>query len=304
MKISQIGEFGLIDRIKKTINNPIIGDDTAPIYIDGKTFLATTDSLIEGQHFLKKYPPAYVGFKAVSVNVSDIVASGGKPKFLLISLMAPNIKVSYIDKLYQGIVEASKFYKCKVIGGNISFSKTLALDIFLIGKTDKFISRRSATPGDSVFITGFLGDSKAGLELLLLNKKKYLNYEKILIDRHLRPVIDINNADYISTHATSSLDISDGLSSDIFHISKSSKVKIVINKNKLPISSELVKYCNNKKVDPLKYALSGGEDYQILFTQKKSTSPFTKIGSVKKGVGVFLDQKPLRNQSFDHFKIY
>jgi len=305
-KIADIGEFGLIDKIKRQLGSKIIGDDTAPIVIGGEIYLATCDILLEDQHFLRSYPPEKIGFKAISVNVSDIVASGGKPLWVLVSLLLPNISISYVNKIYEGIKKACLYYHCQVIGGNITSSEKIGIDVFMIGKTKKFISRSGAKIGDLVYTTGSLGDSKAGLELLIKNKKSYENFEKQLIEKHIRPIINIKNSDYISSCATSALDISDGLSSDIFHMSNQSRVGIVIESKNIPLSNNFLRFCKKYNYDPINYSLSGGEDYEILFTlnpkaKAKNPTKYFCIGKVVTKRGVWVDGKKLINKSFSHF---
>jgi thiamine-monophosphate kinase len=301
-KISQIGEFQLIERIKRTVGGGVIGSDTAPIKIGGLTYLATCDALLEGRHFLRSYQPEKIGFKAISVNVSDIVASGGKPKFVLISLFLPDLETTYVDSLYQGMLSACKKYRCQIIGGNIAKSEKIGVDVFMIGVAKKFVGRAKLKIGDSIFITGALGDSRAGLTLLRQKKSDLENFEKVLIERHLNPKINLNLADYINTHANSSLDISDGLSGDLYHLKGDKKIKISVNSNAIPISKELALFCKKYRHDAIKYAMTGGEDYKILFTKKGSRSPYTKIGQIEKGDGIYVDGNLLKNNSFDHFK--
>jgi len=301
MKISSVGEFGLIEKIKKIVANDLIGHDTAPIKIGKETVLITCDVMIEKIHFLKNYPPETIGFKSISVNVSDIVASGGHPQYILVSLMLPDIDTSFVDCLYQGMMKACKKYHCQIVGGNISRAQKIGIDIFVIGRTSRFVGRDGAEVGDDIYITGYIGDSKAGLELLKSNKKKYLSYEKTLITKHLQPIVDIKIGKYISHHANTALDISDGFSSDIAHLSERKHFAFHINSGMVPISPELKKYCQVKRLDPLSYAMSGGEDYRVLFTQRPGPSPYIKIGKVKKGNGIYLDGKKLNNKSFSHF---
>jgi len=310
--ISSIGEFGLIEKIKRQLGSKIIGDDTAPIVIGGEIYLATCDILLEDQHFLRSYPPEKIGFKAISVNVSDIVASGGKPIWVLVSLLLPDINISYVNKIYEGIKKACLYYHCQVIGGNITSSEKIGIDVFMIGKAKKFMGRSGAKIDDLVYTTGVLGDSKAGLELLLKKKKSYENFEKQLIKKHINPIINIKNSDYISSFATSALDISDGLSSDIFYLSNQSNVGIVIESKKIPLSDSLLRFCKKYNYDPIDYSLSGGEDYEVLFTQNLKSLPaqageirnpkkYFCIGKVVPKRGVWLDDKKLINKSFSHF---
>lgn len=301
-KVSDIGEFGLIEQIKKAIDNKILGSDTAPIKIDRGTYLVTCDIVLEGRHFLRSYPADAVGFKAISVNVSDIVASGGKPKFALISLLLPDLELSYINRLYRGILNACKKYHCVVAGGNVVRSEKLAVDVFMIGRAKKFVARGELKIGDSIFVSGVLGDSRAGRELLGRKKSKLETFEKVLIARHLNPTIDLKIADYIASYARSSLDVSDGLAGDLYHLKGKNKIRVDIDSKKIPLSKELILFCKKYKRDPVKYALLGGEDYKIIFAQKNGRSPFPKIGRVEKGNGIFVDNTILLNKGFDHFK--
>lgn len=302
MKISKIGEFGLIERIKKVFNNPDIGSDCAPIKIGRDIYLATCDILLEDEHFLRRYPPEMVGFKAIAVNVSDIVASGGKPISVLVSLMLPDVNVDYVDRINKGIKKACDLFRCQVIGGNVTSSEKIGIDIFMLGKAKKFVPRRSAGIGDYVYVTGALGDSKAGLELLLKNKKSLEPYEAVLVERHLKPDIEIKTSDIISRNATSSMDLSDGLSSDIYKLFDENKFKIVLDSSKIPYSAELKTYSEKYRRNALHYALAGGEDYKIMFTSRTKIPGFFEIGKVRKGRGIYVDNKKLPDKSFDHFR--
>ena len=306
LKISQVGEFDLIDRLKNILGEEIIGDDTAPVKIGNQTLLLTTDTLVEGVHFLKSYPPESVGWKAVSVNVSDIVANGGEPLVLLVSLhLPPETELKFVERMYEGMKKACEFYRCRIVGGNISKAKEIVIDVHALGITERFVGRGGAKAGDGLFVSGTLGDSKAGLELLLMKKKNYEPFEVALIERHLRPTARIDYLKHIRKYANASMDISDGLLQDAKHISERSKVRIEIDTSKIPISKELQLFCEKYGKDPLEYALAGGEDYQILFTHPTSRwNPFmdmTQIGTVEEGQGVFVDGKPAEGTGFKHF---
>lgn len=299
-----MSEFQLISQIKKILKSNIIGDDTAPIKIGNKMLVVTNDILLEGQHFLDYFPSGDLGWKAISVNVSDIVTSGGKPKYALVSLLLPKNETDLVKTIYQSIKKACQYYHCYVIGGNITRSEKLGIDIFMIGETKKFVSRRNARPRDFVYLTGAVGDSKAGLELLMMKKNRYEAFERKLIEKHLKPIIRINLSQYISQNSTASVDISDGLSSDLLHVANMSDVRIDIDSKKIPISKELKMFGRKYKKNPLEYGLIGGEDYHVLFTSPKSNIKNPNIyliGSVAPGSGVYLDGKKIKNESFDHF---
>ncbi|HEK25567.1 MAG TPA: thiamine-phosphate kinase [Hydrogenobaculum sp.] len=304
-----IGEFELIKKLTAILEDNSIGDDTAYINIDNKVSLnITCDAFLEDVHFLRRYPPESIGFKSISINVSDIVANGGKPLYSLISLMIPDdIDERFIERIYEGVKSASLFYNLKIVGGNISKSSKLGIDVFLIGEVDRFVSRAGANVGDDVVVSGTLGDSYAGFKLLT-SKKQYEEYELRLIERHLRPTARIDYINHIRKYASASMDISDGLSSDLWHIAERSNVVIDIDLNKIPISRELRLYASKENLNPYDLALSGGEDYQLLFCQKKEHfNPFldnTVIGQViEKGKAlVLVNGKELERTGFDHFK--
>lgn len=301
-----MGEFDLIEQIKSVLNSKIIGDDTAPIKIGNKTLVATNDILLENQHFLDYFPIDNLGWKAISVNVSDVVSSGGKPIYALVSLLLPKDKIHLVKTIYQSINKACQYYHCQVIGGNVTKSERLGIDIFMIGETKKFVNRRSAKPGDFVYITGPVGDSRAGLDLLLMKKGSYELFEEKLINKHLKPIINNNLSELIVENASSSIDISDGLSSDLNHISKMSKVRIDFDANKIPFSKELIKFCKKYHKDIKEYGLIGGEDYQILFTSKKKLSNNKNVflvGKINPGKDVYINNKKIKNKSFDHFSL-
>lgn len=303
-----ISEFELIKRLKNILNQDKIGDDTALIDLNSTKINITCDAMIEDIHFRISYPPESIGFKAISVNVSDIVANAGEPMCGLISLLLPtNIKESFVERIYDGIKSACKFYNIEIVGGNISKASKLGIDVFLIGKIDRFVSREGAKLGDDIVVSGTLGDSHAGFRLLE-EKRQYEPYELNLIERHLRPTARIDYINHIRKYANACMDISDGLSSDIWHLAERSNVVIELYKDKLPISKELNLYALKKNVSAYDIALSGGEDYQLLFSQNpKYFNPFFDNTIIGKVIDygkpmVLLDGKELKRTGFDHFK--
>ncbi len=303
-RLSDIGEFGLIERLKKILRSEVIGDDCALLELCGENLLLTTDLMLEDVHFLRRYPPEAVGWKAISVNVSDVVGNGGTPEWALISLMLPDVEVSLVERMYEGIKRACDFYGCRVVGGNISRADRIGIDIFLVGKSKRAVGRGGAKPGDSLFVSGTLGDSRAGLELLKMDKESYEDFELALIERHLRPTARIDYVKHIQKYANASMDISDGLVADALHISERSGVRIDIESSKLPISDELKRFCDKYRKDPKEYALYGGEDYQLLFTHPRERwNPFmdmSEIGTLSEGEGVFVDGKAMEG-GYRHF---
>jgi thiamine-monophosphate kinase len=306
MKVSQLGEFGLIEYLKGRFSLEEVGDDTACVKVGESLLLLTCDTLLEERHFLGSYPMSAVGWKGVSACVSDLIANGGKPLYLLVTLLLPDVELKKVDELYEGITRACEFYGVKLVGGNIVKSERFGIDLFGVGLAERFVGRGGAKVGDGIFVSGTLGDSFAGLELILMEKKHYEDFELRLIERHLRPTARIDYVAHISKYANASMDISDGLSLDIQHMAKRSGLRFSVQKEKLPLSRELLEYAKRHGKDPYSYALRGGEDYQLLFTHPPSRiNPFldmTQIGTVEEGEGVFLDGAPLEAQGFDHFK--
>lgn len=306
MKVSQLGEFGLIEHLKSRFSLEEVGDDTACVKVGESLLLLSCDTLLEGRHFLGSYPMSAVGWKGVSACVSDLIANGGKPLYLLITLLLPDVELKKVDELYEGITRACEFYGVRLVGGNVVKSERFGIDLFGVGLAERFVGRGGAKVGDGIFVSGTLGDALAGLELILMEKRHYEDFELRLIERHLRPTARIDYIAHISRYANASMDISDGLSSDIQHIAKRSGLRFSVQKEKLPLSRELVEYAKRHGKDPYSYALRGGEDYQLLFTHPPSRiNPFldmTQIGTVEEGEGVFLDGAPLEARGFDHFK--
>jgi thiamine-monophosphate kinase len=306
MKVSQLGEFGLIEHLKSRFSLEEVGDDTACVKVGESLLLLSCDTLLEGRHFLGSYPMSAVGWKGVSACVSDLIANGGKPLYLLVTLLLPDVELKKVDELYEGITKACEFYRVRLVGGNVVRSERFGIDLFGVGLAERFVGRGGAKVGDGIFVSGTLGDALAGLELILMEKKHYEDFELRLIERHLRPTARIDYVAHISKYANASMDISDGLSSDIQHMAKRSGLRFSVQKEKLPLSRELLEYAKRHGKDPYSYALRGGEDYQLLFTHPPSRiNPFldmTQIGTVEEGEGVFLDGAPLEAQGFDHFK--
>ena len=304
MRISEVGEFGLIDRLKAVLGSEEIGDDCAIVAFDQKNLLLTTDALVEDIHFLGKIAPEALGWKAVSVNVSDIVSCGGAPLYLLVSLIIPDVDTRWVERLYEGIRKACEFYGCRVVGGNISRGEKKTIDVFALGWALKPVLRSGAKPGETLFVSGTLGDSRAGLELLKEGKKEYRSYELKLIERHTRPSARVDYIKHLEKYASSCIDISDGLLQDAGHIAKRSGVALEIDPKSIPISEELKAFCEDRGRDPLEYALRGGEDYQLLFTHpRKDQNPFldmTPIGEVREGKGVFVEGREAEG-GFSHF---
>jgi thiamine-monophosphate kinase len=306
------GEFELIKLLTGFIKNkdPSIvrdfGDDTAFIKTKGGYTLLTVDTLVEGVHFLRNYPADAVGWKLVSVNVSDVAAKGGKPLYGLITLALPeDVDLEYLKNLYRGVAAALKFYNFSLVGGNTTSSEKLCLDLSLVGFAERAIFRDTPKVGDRVFVSGTLGDSRAGLEILLSEKKGLKSYERKLVEKHLRPRARTDLSNVVKKFANASMDISDGFLGDLKKMCKDFTVEVFVEK--LPISQELKLYCNEKGLNPYEYALLGGEDYELLVSSSVDLSPFgfTEVGRViSEGEGKVLTPtgQELKGEGFDHLR--
>jgi len=316
MKISKVGEINLIKRISKNIklfSKDIIkgiGDDTAVLKFDKKHYLLlTTDTLVEDDHFnLSWFSAEQIGNKAIESNVSDIAAMGGFPKYTLISLTLPkNTNIDFIDKLYQGINKKCKKYKINLIGGNLSNGKNIVISVIVIGLVEKknLCLRSNAKINDLILVTGNLGSSRAGLELLRNNKKgKSINY-------YLNSKSKLNMGRKLSKHANAMEDISDGLASEVLNICSESKTGAVIYKDLVPLNKNTISDAKKVNKNPYDYALFGGEDYELVFTLNKKHSNkiknnFTIVGKIlPKKQGVYLldnGKKKKLSYGYDQFK--
>jgi thiamine-monophosphate kinase len=338
VEISQLGEFGLIDRISKGFQNTRpstlkgIGDDAAVVDLGNEeVMLISTDMLVEGIHFDLSYMPIHhLGYKAVSVNVSDIAAMNGKAEQITVSMALSNrFSVEAIDALYQGIKMACENYNLDLVGGDTTSSTSgLVLSITVVGRAKKsnVAYRSGAKVNDIICVTGDLGAAFVGLQTLEREKEVYLadpnmqpnlqRYE-YLVGRQLKPeartdiVFDLEEANVIPT---SMIDVSDGLASEIFHLSKQSGVGVRLYEDKIPIDHMAYETAIEFKLDPIVCALNGGEDYELLFTIDKGDQEKLKkhpdihmIGYVheRKDQNVMVTKQgnviPLRAQGWDHF---
>jgi thiamine-monophosphate kinase len=276
MDLKKVGEFGLIDRIRKWVvaSDPAlvqgIGDDVALIEMGDKILLATTDILIEGIHFdLSWIDPYRLGKKALMVNLSDIAAMGGTPKYFLISLgLSKNLPLSFVSRFYRGLKEGRKRFGVDLIGGDTSLSQKVIINICLLGEGRKghLLLRKGARIGDDLFVTGTLGDSALGLKIL--RRKGAQGGPKKLIEKHLSPCPRVQLGQVIAKDrwATSMIDISDGLLIDISHILEESGVGARIWEDRIPLSNLYREWIHSYSKDPYQTALCGGEDYELLFT--------------------------------------
>lgn len=292
-EISALGEFGLIDHLTKNIELQNVssilgvGDDAAVIDHFGKQTVITTDLLIEGVHFDLMYTPLkHLGYKAVIVNLSDVFAMNATPTQITLSIGFSNrFSLEALDEFYEGVYAACAAYGVDLIGGDTSSSqKGLIISVTAIGEVlpEKIVKRNTARPGDLLCCSGDLGAAYVGLLFLEREKKIYLESpqvqpdlegEKYVISKLLKPearkdIIEFFEANKIIP--TAMMDISDGLSSEILHICNQSGVGCRLYEEKIPIADEMRNAAYKFEIDPTACALSGGEDYELLFTLAQS----------------------------------
>jgi thiamine-monophosphate kinase len=337
-EISQLGEFGLIERIRKntSLKNATslkgIGDDAAVIGSDGKQILVSTDMLVEGVHFDLSYTPLqHLGYKAVAVNVSDIAAMNGKAEQITVSIALSNrFSLEAVDTLYEGVHAACKNYNVDLVGGDTTSSFSgLIISITVIGRadTDKIAYRTGAKSGDIICVTGDLGAAFLGLQILAREKDVYLadpnmqpglDKYSYLVQRQLKPEARTNivfELDELNIKPTSMIDVSDGLASELLHLATQSGVGVRIFEDKLPIDPQTYETAAVEfNIDPVTCALNGGEDYELLFTIRqedyekvKNHSDIHLIGYIheKAGDNIMMTKQgnivPITAQGWNHF---
>lgn len=292
-EISDLGEFGLIGHLTKNIElqnaSSIVGvgDDAAVIDHFGKQTVITTDMLIEGIHFDLMYTPLkHLGYKSVVVNLSDIYAMNAEPTQITLSIGFSNrFSVEALDEFYEGVYAACSRYGVDLIGGDTcSSQKGFIISVTAIGEVtpDKFVKRSTARKGDLICCSGDLGAAYVGLLFLEREKKIYLESpqvqpdlegESYVIGRLLKPEARKDVVEWLAEQEImpgAMIDISDGLSSDLLHICQQSELGCVLYEEKIPIAEEMRRAAFKFEIDPTACALSGGEDYELLFTISQS----------------------------------
>lgn len=270
------GEFGFIDFIRShfpvTGNMTGIGDDCAILPNGEEDFLFSTDLLMEGVHFLRnESSPEDVGWKAAAVNLSDIAAMGGSPIATFLSIALPEeTQGDWAERFIKGYAEISHKYEVPLLGGDTTSSlRDIAVNVGILGKcpAGKGLKRCGARAGETIYVTGPLGDSAGGLQAILQGIHITPEVE-ILIKRHKRPIprLDIGKSLMMSGKIGSMMDMSDGIASDLRHIMKASGVGAVVELDRLPCSAELQSVCAEQGWDIYKLAASGGEDFELLLT--------------------------------------
>jgi len=364
MKIKDIGEFGLIDRLcrryaGRSTQDVVhgfmgIGDDCAVIDNGSKCFLWTTDILIEGVHFFSPYLPSTVdsgpstafmlGWKSMAVNLSDIASMGGIPKYAVVTLgLTGKEDIKFVDELYRGMDSVGQ--KCsgaiyrtvKIVGGDTSKSPVLMINISVIGEAEKknLLLRKGACPGDIICVTGSCGDSAAGFEMIKksvqcqVSSVKYKKNRRLstvdcrrLILKHLMPRPRLKEGRIIAENklATAMIDNSDGLLLSVKFICQPSGVGARIFEDKIPLSKELISAGQTFRFAAKHMALSGGEDYELIFTvpphkvkevinrvNRLTGQQVTAIGEITKDKEIYIigpkgKKETIKNMGFSHFQ--
>ena len=340
-RVSDSSEFRLIQDIRQQSSSGHkyssllkgIGDDAAIIqFIQNEHLLVSTDLLIEGIHFdLKLTSFREIGHRAIIANLSDIAAMGGIPRYVLTSVaIPPTYSLTDVRALYRGLLSCCDQNKLQLIGGDTSASKKgMFLGITILGTVESSgaLPRGGAKIGDKIYVTGTLGDSYAGLKLLHSKRNQPTHrlekrISQFLINRHLRPTPRIDIGRWLSTHrlATAAIDLSDGLSGDLGHVCRESRVGAMIDATKIPISPQCRSFARRKHLNPISIALEGGEDYELLFTvpaqfQSQLTAIESHHGVQITSIGTIEPQKcgmriklangvshPLVPTSYEHFR--
>ena len=331
--LAELGERGLIARLRRRLPPPGpevlvgIGDDAAAVTWGAETLLLTTDTLLEGVHFRRSTATLRdIGAKAIAVNVSDIAAMGGEPRYALLALaLPPSLAVAELDELYEGVNDMARQHGVTVVGGDTCAAPGgVVLSVTLVGRVDGAPLRRSgARPGDAILVSGTLGASAAGLAVLERGPGALPPaVVEAVVRPHRVPTPRVAESRLIraSGWATAMIDLSDGLVTDLGHIAGESRVGARIDVDALPVSEATRAVARALGADPLHWALSGCEDYELLFTAEadraadlaravtdRTGTPVHRIGEVRPpGEGVrFLDRggRPHAVEpGFDHFR--
>jgi thiamine-monophosphate kinase len=333
MKLKQIGEFGFINKISRGClirpDNIVraIGDDAAAFTVaSDQVSLITTDLLVERIHFIRKTISGFdLGYKSLAVNLSDIAAMGGEAREAFVSIGIPlKCPLEYLEAVYDGMKHLAAKFDVNILGGDTTRSETdLIINVVVHGTAakDQLLCRDAAEPGDVIFSTGYLGDSKAGLHLILNNLPVDSTAMQALYRAHVLPAPHLREGRFLAGQSgiRAAIDVSDGLSADLGHIAKQSALGATIDASAIPVSESLQKFCAAFGFDLFEYALCGGEDYTLLCTaapknaeeiaqkfQKEFKRPLYRIGKMTADKRLEINypdgtSKPISPRGWDHF---
>lgn len=307
MRLKDIGEDKLIKELAARFasTHPLltrgIGDDTSvSARKKGRSLLATTDLLIEGTHFTRSRTTAcMLGRKSLSISLSDIAAMGGRPLFYLVSIaVPPQTQKAFVIDLYKGLDACASEFKVHLAGGNTARAEKIMISTTVLGEADpkRVVYRSGAKAGDIIYVTGTLGDSALGLEVLMKNSlsRAISGRYAAAVKRHLDPAPRLRAGEMLAKGglASAMMDISDGIGLDLERLCGQSKVRAVVELGLLPVSNELERYASGSDETITRLAIAGGEDYELLFTSpeknsgrirhlaKKLSIPITRIGRI------------------------
>jgi thiamine-monophosphate kinase len=325
VKVSDVGERAIVEFARKICKSGPrikvgIGDDAAAVDIDGKYLIATTDMLIARTHFPKGTTAAQMGLKAVVVNLSDLAAMGAEPLGLIFSVGLPRtLSVNFVKDMMREMDMVARSYGAYVVGGDLDESDEIIIAgaAFGLAKKGRLLTRSGARPRDLIAVTGELGAASVGLKILL-DKIHVKGYER-LVRAQLEPRAKVKEGLALANSGgvTSAIDITDSLAANAWQVSRMSKVKIIFDYEKLPISPAIKKFSRSRGLNVDDFALFGGEDFELLFTVRPSGwkkvqrafrrlgTAVTLIGRVSKGRGVFIrrhgEAKKLPDRGYEHF---
>jgi len=333
MTLKKIGEFGFIKKISRgCLIRPEsiikgIGDDAAVFTTNpDRISLITTDLLVERIHFLRNAISGFdLGYKSLAVNLSDIAAMGGTARESFVSIAIPeDCPLDFLEAVYDGMKDLATQFMVNILGGDTTSSKVdLIINVVVHGTIarEELLCRDAARPGDIIYSTGYLGDSKAGLHLILNNIPVDSDQWHNLLQAHRRPAPHLREGRFLAQQPAvkAAIDISDGLSSDLGHIVEQSSVGAVLDADKIPVSGDLKIFCRQFNFDPIEFALSGGEDYTLLCTvspekaeaiaesfQTEFNRPLFRVGKIAAGREMKLNypdgsSTPIEPTGWNHF---
>lgn len=319
MKIYELGEREVLERVifpllDKNINELDIDEDAVAIKLDDSHFLViNTDTFVKKTDAPALMEYRQMGIRVVTMSVSDLFAKGALPKgFLLAASVPAYLDLDSFREIILGIKDACKKYNMSFLGGDLGGADDVVLTGIAFGFSERIIRRDSARPSDTVWVTGDFGISGAALHYMLNKGKAEEHIISCILDKYFNPQISLSDAKGLIRCASAAMDSSDGLAITLHTLARKSKVKIVLDK--IPLNSVVIEYAKLNKADPIKFALYGGEEFEIVFTvrnmndnevikifKKHGARKPIKIGKIEKGEGVFYGNKRIEERGWQHF---
>jgi thiamine-monophosphate kinase len=306
LKESEIIEL-FLRHLKRQGELPL-GDDAGALKIGEEWLVATNDMLVRKTDVPEVMTPEQVGFKAVTMNVSDVAAMGAKPVGFLFSLGIPEeLDEAYLEGIAKGIGNALDYYETPVLSADTNEADDLIIDGIALGRTKRLLTRSSAKPGDLVCVTGDVGRAFGGYLAWRYGLELSPKIRKTLYEKFLEPKARVREGILLSEVANAAIDISDGLSKELYTLSKMSNVRIEIDSRRLPIGEGVLEVAKILGKSPIEIAIASGEEFELVFTLPESRVgglpfEFSIIGKIKKGSGVFLDGKPMPRLGWEHLR--